>query len=572
MTQRRSPRASHAPRAAIRNGRSSPYAKARSSSPMKRSRTASSISLPRPPRTSRRNSPDSHSTSPNRASHHSPRNVATLRPVPMSIKQRLVSFFADPNLAYLIMTLGGLCIWVELTHPGLVVPGLLGSICIIVSLISFQMLPIHYGALALILGGMGLLIAELYLPTFGVVGFAGIVCFILGSLFLMDTNVPEFQISLGLIFPTAAVVTGFAFALGLLVMRSRRAKHRPVSKPSSASTVRSASRFRKARQGLPPWRTLERRHHIRRVIPRGDVAVVREVRDMLLVVAVHHRHASTRHPRTATPATHFGPPRKAALETRSLYDSQPFYPGVFRGPLLSFLRAPRLQEYERGVIFRLGRVIGVKGPGVIYLIPGIDRMAKVPLRIVTTDVPPQDVVTRDNVSIQVNAVILFRVVDPMKSIINVESYIESTFQYAQTTLRSVLGSAELDEVLSQRDILNKRIQDILDLHTEPWGVKVTAVEIKQVDLPKEMQRAMATQAEAERQRRAKVIAAAGEAQAAEKLTEAAAIMEKFPAALQLRYLQTLVEVASENNSTTIFPIPIDLFRPFFEKLLPKKES
>lgn len=226
-----------------------------------------------------------------------------------------------------------------------------------------------------------------------------------------------------------------------------------------------------------------------------------------------------------------------------------------------------LQEYEKGVVFRLGRLIGAKGPGLVFLIPGIDRMVKVGLRIVTTDVPPQDVVTRDNVSIAVNAVILFRVVDPIKAVNNVESYLESTFQYAQTTLRSVLGSAELDEVLSEREALNKKIQAILDLHTEPWGIKVSAVEIKQVDLPKEMQRAMATQAEAERQRRAKVINAAGEAQAAEKLTEAAAMLQQFPAAIQLRYLQTLQEVATQNNSTTIFPVPIDLFRPFIEKAM-----
>ena len=224
-----------------------------------------------------------------------------------------------------------------------------------------------------------------------------------------------------------------------------------------------------------------------------------------------------------------------------------------------------LQEYERGVIFRLGRMVGAKGPGLIFVIPGIDRLVKVSLRIVTADVPPQDVVTRDNVSIAVNAVVLFRVVDPIKSVLAVESYLETTYQYAQTTLRSVLGSVELDDVLSEREALNKRIQTILDQHTEPWGIKVSAVEIKQVDLPKEMQRAMATQAEAERQRRGKVIAAAGEAQAAEKLVEAAEKLQRYPAALQLRYLQTLQEIASENSSTTIFPIPIDLFRPFFEK-------
>jgi len=235
----------------------------------------------------------------------------------------------------------------------------------------------------------------------------------------------------------------------------------------------------------------------------------------------------------------------------------------FGGILLSSLKV--LQEYERGVIFRLGRLIGAKGPGLVILLPGIDRMVKVGQRVITTDIPPQDVVTKDNVSIAVNAVLLFRVVDPVKAVLNVESYLESTYQYAQTTLRSVLGSVELDEVLSERESLNRRVQEILDLHTDPWGVKVSAVEIKQVDLPKEMQRAMATQAEAERQRRAKVIAAAGEFQSAEKLVEAAKAIEGHPAALQLRYLQTLQEVASENNSTTIFPVPIDLFKVFMEK-------
>jgi regulator of protease activity HflC (stomatin/prohibitin superfamily) len=233
-----------------------------------------------------------------------------------------------------------------------------------------------------------------------------------------------------------------------------------------------------------------------------------------------------------------------------------------------------LQEYERGVLFRLGRLQGAKGPGFILVIPGVDRMVRVDLRIVTTDVPPQDVVTRDNVYIKVNAVVLFRVIDPVKAINNVESYLESTYQYAQTTLRSVLGSVELDEVLSERESLNKRIQSILDQHTEPWGIKVSAVEIKQVDLPKEMQRAMAQQAEAERQRRAKVIMAAGEAQAAEKLVEAARAIENYPAALQLRYLQTLHEIAAENNSTTIFPVPIELLKPFLNQasnLASKKE-
>lgn len=227
-----------------------------------------------------------------------------------------------------------------------------------------------------------------------------------------------------------------------------------------------------------------------------------------------------------------------------------------------------LREYERGVIFRLGRVLdgGIKGPGLILLIPIIDKMVKVSLRIVVMDVPPQDVITQDNVSIKVNAVIYFRVIDPQRAIIEIENYLVGTSQLSQTTLRSVLGQSELDELLSQREKINIRLQHIIDEQTEPWGVKVTHVEVKQIDLPQEMQRAMAKQAEAERERRAKVIAAEGEYQASQRLSDAAKILEEQPSALTLRYLQTLREIATENNSTTIFPIPIDFFKPFMKNL------
>ena len=223
-----------------------------------------------------------------------------------------------------------------------------------------------------------------------------------------------------------------------------------------------------------------------------------------------------------------------------------------------------LNEYERGVIFRLGRVIAAKGPGLIILIPIIDKMIKVDLRTVTMDVPAQDVITRDNVSVKVNAVVYFRVMDAVKATVEVQQYLYATSQLAQTTLRSVCGQAELDKILSEREKVNTEIQEILDAHTDPWGIKVSVVEVKQIDLPQEMQRAMAKQAEAERERRAKVINAEGEFQAAARLAEAAAIIADHPIALQLRYLQTLREVASENNSTTLFPIPIDLFKPFMK--------
>jgi regulator of protease activity HflC (stomatin/prohibitin superfamily) len=223
-----------------------------------------------------------------------------------------------------------------------------------------------------------------------------------------------------------------------------------------------------------------------------------------------------------------------------------------------------LREYERGVIFRLGRLIGVKGPGIIFLIPIVDRIVKVSLRTVVMDIPPQDVITKDNVSIKVNAVVYFRVVQPDKAIVEVENFLFATSQLSQTTLRSILGQSSLDELLAERDKINAELQKIIDFHTEPWGLKISNVEVKQIDLPVEMQRAMARQAEAERERRAKVIHAEGEFQASVKLAEAAKVIEGHPTALQLRFLQTLTEVASEKNSTTIFPVPIDLIAPFIQ--------
>ena len=229
-----------------------------------------------------------------------------------------------------------------------------------------------------------------------------------------------------------------------------------------------------------------------------------------------------------------------------------------------------LREYERGVVFRLGRLVGVKGPGIILLIPIVDKMVKVSLRTVVMDVPPQDVITKDNVSVKVNAVVYFRVVSPDRAIVEVENFLFATSQLSQTTLRSILGQSELDELLAERDKINQKLQMIIDQQTEPWGIKVSNVEVKHIDLPVEMQRAMARQAEAERERRAKVIHAEGEFQASQKLAEAARVIEIHPMALQLRFLQTLTEVASEKNSTTIFPVPIDLISPFIQNASKKK--
>ena len=223
-----------------------------------------------------------------------------------------------------------------------------------------------------------------------------------------------------------------------------------------------------------------------------------------------------------------------------------------------------LKEYERGVIFRLGRLVAARGPGIIYVIPMVERMQRVELRTVTMDVPPQDVITKDNVSVKVSAVLYFRVIDANKAVVEVADFLFATSQLAQTTLRSTCGQAELDELLAEREKINTHLQEILDAQTDPWGIKVVAVEVKQIDLPQEMQRAIARQAEAERERRAKVINAEGEFQAAQKLADASAVIGQHPMALQLRFLQTLTEVASENNSTTIFPLPIDLIAPFLK--------
>ena len=236
--------------------------------------------------------------------------------------------------------------------------------------------------------------------------------------------------------------------------------------------------------------------------------------------------------------------------------------GILMGlGLLCFMMGVRiLIEYQRGVIFRLGKYVGIKGPGLRFIIPFVDQMVKVDLRTIARDVPPQDIITRDNVTVQVNAVVFMRVMDPSKAILEVDNYHYNTSQLAQTTLRSVLGQVDLDDLLTKRDSLNEKLQEILDANTDPWGVKVTKVEIKHVDLPAEMQRAMARQAEAERERRAKVIHAAGEFEASQKLADAAEVIQRQPAALQLRYLQTLTEIAAENSSTVIFPFPMEIFR------------
>jgi regulator of protease activity HflC (stomatin/prohibitin superfamily) len=253
-----------------------------------------------------------------------------------------------------------------------------------------------------------------------------------------------------------------------------------------------------------------------------------------------------------------------------MFDNLGFLPTLIFLILLILIPSIKIvKEYERAVIFRLGRLLGAprgpKGPGIIIVIPVIDKFIRVNLRLVALDVPPQDIITKDNVSVKVNAVVYFRVIEPNKAITEVDDFLYATSQLSQTTLRSILGNSELDDLLSNRDHINQQLQEVLDSRTDPWGIKVSAVEVKHVDLPQEMQRAMARQAEAERERRAKIISAEGEFQAARKIVDAAALMEKHPIAIQLRYLQTLREIATENSSTTIFPIPLNIFEGFLKK-------
>jgi len=239
---------------------------------------------------------------------------------------------------------------------------------------------------------------------------------------------------------------------------------------------------------------------------------------------------------------------------------------VVLGLIILFKAIRVVREYERGVVFRLGRLLRAKGPGIFLLIPFIDRMVKIELRTVTMDVPPQDIITRDNVPVKVNAVVYFRVVNPEDAVVKIENYVQATSQIAQTTLRNILGKSELDELLSERDKISIELQRVIDEQTDPWGIKVSVVEVKDVELPSSMQRAMARQAEAERERRAKIIHAEGEFQASKQLAEAANVLSKNPASIQLRYLQTLNDIATEKNSTIVFPLPIDLMKAFMEKL------
>lgn len=413
-----------------------------------------------------------------------------------------------PCVALLLMTIGIYGLVFEFMNPGAVAPGVIGGICLLPGLYALQLLPVNYAGLALIALGLVFMDMEAFLPSFGILGLGGIAAFVAGALMLVDTELPGYGIPLGLPVPLAVASALLLSATARLALRTRQQ---------------------------------------RRAAPGTDGAGGRAQRP---------------------------DPGRGARERKG----QPMIPGFGLGfgalfflllaLLVSAIRI--LREYERGVVFQLGRFWGVKGPGLVIVIPVLQQMVRVDLRTIVLDVPTQDVISRDNVSVKVNAVIYFRVVDPERAIIQVANFLEATSQLAQTTLRAVLGKHELDEMLAERERLNLDIQQVLDAQTDAWGIQVANVEIKHVDLDESMIRAIARQAEAERERRAKVIHAEGELQASEKLQQAAFVLAQQPGAMQLRTLQTLGSIAGDKSSTIVFPLPMDVLAGL--TLAPRKDG
>ncbi|CAJ8094261.1 nodulation efficiency protein D [Burkholderia pseudomallei] len=483
-------------------------------------------------------------------------------------RSRLLATIADPSVALVLVTLGMYGLFFEFANPGFVLPGVAGAISLLVGLFALQLLPISYAGLALVLLGIAFLIAETFLPTFGALGVGGIVAFAIGALMLIDTDVPGYGVPWPVIASLAAAGAILVFGVSGFALRARR---RPVVTGAEA-IVGSIGEV--LDDGLVPDQPPQigpsadpgaplapsaagwaRVHGERwRVASATPIAAGRRVRvtgrnGLTLTVAplVRQRRSPTR--RATMMGFTFG------------FGSLLFVFALFL--VASSIRIFR--EYERGVVFLLGRFWKVKGPGLVLIVPVIQQAVRIDLRTVVFDVPAQDVITRDNVSVKVSAVVYFRVVDPEKAVIQVARYFDATSQLAQTTLRAVLGKHELDALLAEREQLNADIQKTLDAQTDAWGIKVSTVEIKHVDLNETMIRAIARQAEAERERRAKVIHAEGELQASEQLLKAAQRLALQPQAMQLRYLQTLTTIAADKNSTIVFPLPIDLLSSVLER-------
>ena len=449
---------------------------------------------------------------------------------------RFLNALIDPNLLSLLFLAGIGGIVFEVFHPGVVLPGALGAVALVTALFGFSILPTDWAGFALIVLGLALLVIDAHVVTHGALTVSGLIALAVGMVMLFHNAPAPYKIDTWFVVAVTASIGGFmAFALGKAVQARRRPSAMPtmvgaegVARSDGLVFVRGELWQAATDDGAP----LNPGTHVLvddieglRLESAPGIGSRRDCRD--------HRHRRRR--------------LSASCSSRS-----------------SAIKVVR--EYERGVVFRLGRLLDPpKGPGLFILIPIVDRMVKVDLRTITLNIPPQEVITKDNVPARVNAVAYFRIVDPKAAIVNIENFMVATSQIAQTTLRSVLGQHLLDELLSERDKINAILQEIIDEATAPWGIKVSIVEVKDVEIPSDMQRAMARQAEAERERRAKVINAEGEFQASERLKDAALVIENHPIALQLRYLQTLLELGASQATTIVFPAPIDLFKPFLER-------
>ncbi len=453
---------------------------------------------------------------------------ARIEPRGMGAVEKLLGVVSHPNVAYVLFLLGLVGLYFELSSPGAILPGVVGGIALLLAFYAFSVLPVNLAGIFLILFGIGLFVAEVKVVSHGLLAVGGAVALVAGSLLLFTGRGGEsrYRVDLGILAPSLALVL---VIVALLTARTIRLRRLPATTGAAGNDRRDGAGRgglrERERPGARVWRVL------------GRPGLERPAAG---------RPRSDRRDRGAD----------ASCRTEDVMGAT--FPGlliaVFIFLLLLFKWINVLKEYERAVTFWLGRLSReAKGPGLVLIFWPLETMVRISMRTVVHDVPTQDIITRDNVSVKVNAVVYFRVVDPNKAVVQVENYLYATSQLAQTTLRSILGQALLDELLSEREKLNVALQKVIDEHTSPWGVKVSLVEVKQVDLPPEMQRAMARQAEAERERRAKVIHASGEFEAAAKLSEAAEIIGRQPATLQLRYLQTLTEIANEKNSTIIFP-------------------
>ncbi len=456
---------------------------------------------------------------------------------------RLLAVITNPNVALILMMVGFYGLVFEFLSPGSIGPGVLGAICLLLGLYALNLLPLDYAGLGLVILGIGMMIAEGFAPTLGALGVGGAAAFVIGAILLVDTDSPAFRLSYWVIGGVAAVSALMFF---LIVAFAWRAHRRPVTTGAAEIVGHSATvldwqgtggyvRVRGEEWQRPGRRAAGRRRN-------------------------RHRRPDRRpyRPRAAQCAVRRRVARKG---NRVMITNLVIAAAVVA--LIVFILAQAIfifREYERGVMFTLGRFTRVCGPGFVLMIPVVQKAVKVDLRTFVDDVPAQDVISRDNVSVKVNAVLYYRIVDPELAINRVENYVAATSQLAQTTLRSVLGKHELDEMLAERDKLNRDIQAILDAQTDDWGIKVANVEIKHVDINDTMVRAIAKQAEAERVRRAKVINAEGEQQAAQKLVEAAALLSTEPQAIQLRYLGALQDISNDRTSTIVFPFPLDLMQ------------